>query len=231
MRNRFTMILTLVVFLAIPAGFASAANDKQLLGLWDDLGTVDEGKATLAVLTLAKMPEQTISFLKTRLQPIVASEERIAGWIGQLDDEQRSKRSEAAEELLWLGDYARPALQEALEGELSARVRARIVEILENLPESTKPDPFRDRLRGSNVAVSNINGQVEIIIDGKPLNLGQVQRKDPQRRDSWLRATRAIALLESLGGDEAVSILEKLAEGEPDAAPTREARIALKRLD
>jgi RNA polymerase sigma factor (sigma-70 family) len=47
---------------------------------------------------------------------------------------------------------------------------------------------------------------------------------------AWLRAVRAVALLESIGTPEARAILETLATGEVEALPTQEARAALERL-
>jgi RNA polymerase sigma factor (sigma-70 family) len=52
----------------------------------------------------------------------------------------------------------------------------------------------------------------------------------PGPSGAWLRAVRAVALLESIGTAEARSILESLAAGEADALPTQEARAALERL-
>ena len=227
-------LLFMVAFLGLVAcqtGEAQVVVDKNTLGLWDDLGSLDESKSSRALLGLSKTPGPTLALLKEKLQPIEADGEKVTTLIRRLDDEQRSRRLDAAESLLWLGEFARPALQNALDGDLTDRARSRISEILENLPGSTRNDPLRDGLRGSNVAVSSVNGQVEIMIDGKPLNLSKSQKNDPQRRDPWLRATRAISLLESLGGEEAAAVLENLASGEPGATPTREARIALKNLD
>ena len=231
MRTVLLMALMQAVVLTGSVVLAYEANDRQLLGYWDDLGSTDEGRAARALIGLTKTPEATVAFLKERLQPVKADPARIEELITQLDDDQRARRQEAAEQLLWLGEFARPALQNALDGTPSDRVRVRITEIFENLPGSTRNDSLRTGLRGNNVAVSSITGQVEITIDGKPLDLGRLQRNDPQRRDPWLRATRVIALLESLGGEEAESILERLAEGEPEATPTVEARIALRNLE
>jgi RNA polymerase sigma factor (sigma-70 family) len=52
----------------------------------------------------------------------------------------------------------------------------------------------------------------------------------PGPSGAWLRAVRAIALLESIGTPEARAILETLAAGEAEALPTQEARAALQRL-
>jgi hypothetical protein len=47
---------------------------------------------------------------------------------------------------------------------------------------------------------------------------------------SWIRAARAVAVLEHIGSPEACEVLRAIAGGEPDALPTGEARAALERL-
>jgi hypothetical protein len=45
----------------------------------------------------------------------------------------------------------------------------------------------------------------------------------------WLRAVRAIAILEDISTPEAKAIIEELAKGEADALPTEKAKAALER--
>jgi RNA polymerase sigma factor (sigma-70 family) len=53
-------------------------------------------------------------------------------------------------------------------------------------------------------------------------------RKGPS--SAWLRSARAVAVLETIGGDDARKLLEGLAKGQADALPTRAAKAALDRL-
>jgi hypothetical protein len=46
-----------------------------------------------------------------------------------------------------------------------------------------------------------------------------------------LRSIRAIEILERIGSEEAIQLLEKLATGEPQVSLTQEAKQALKRLN
>ena len=53
----------------------------------------------------------------------------------------------------------------------------------------------------------------------------------PPKDGERLRKIRAVEVLESIGTAEAHAILKHLAAGEPKAALTREAKVALGRLD
>src|SRR5262249_20573952 len=50
------------------------------------------------------------------------------------------------------------------------------------------------------------------------------------RKATWVRVTRAIAVLEFVGTLEARAILDEMASGHPDAAPTKAAKLAGDRL-
>ena len=47
----------------------------------------------------------------------------------------------------------------------------------------------------------------------------------------WVRATRAIVILESIGTPEAVAIIKDMSTGHPDAGPTHAAAEALDALN
>ncbi len=49
-------------------------------------------------------------------------------------------------------------------------------------------------------------------------------------RTKWTRCVRALMLLEHVGTPEAVAVLRAMAQGHPDAQPTRVAKEALQRI-
>ena len=91
--------------------------------------------------------------------------------------------------------------------------------------------------QANSVEVKNVNGKVDIVINGKPLNFADLAKagapapNPPAPNPQWIRAGRAISLLESFQTPEARAILEEIANrGEPEAGPTLEAKTALKRM-
>jgi hypothetical protein len=70
------------------------------------------------------------------------------------------------------------------------------------------------------------------MIDGQVIDLNAVGQPAPPPRPNtqWLRAARAVALLETIATPEAQRVLEHLAGGEAEAPPTQQAKAALERL-
>jgi RNA polymerase sigma factor (sigma-70 family) len=209
-------------------------SNPQLEVLWADLSSTDEGKAARALLGLAATPRETSAFLKEHLKPVKADSARVAHWMSRLDSAKFKERELAAQELEYLGKYIKAELEKAHAGNASEEAKVRIKHLLEKLPVDTKATPPAGPAAALNnarsVQVTNINGQVQIRIDGKLLDLtppAPVVRPGPSRL--WIRAVRAIAVLEHLGSPEAMELLRTLAAGEPDALPTIAARDALGR--
>jgi RNA polymerase sigma factor (sigma-70 family) len=210
-----------------------AANERQLESLWNDLAATDEARVSRALLAFAAIPaKDCTAFLKDRLKPVVVNPDRVKMWLAELDSENFVGREAASRELEYLGVLAKPLLEKHLEGEASVEAKARVRRLLEQLPtEEKNPMPLAG-LQGKSVEVQNINGVVRILVDGKPLDLTALTKPAAASRPNtqWLRAVRAVSILESCATAEARAVLQAVAGGEADAAPTREAREALQRL-
>lgn len=217
---------------------AAQANSEAW---WNDLASNDEAKASRALLAFSSDPKAATAFFKERLRPVKVDADKIRKLAAQIDNGNFGVRDAATknlrEEVDNLGRFAKPVLEEYLKSEISLEARRRIETILAQIPRDAKsaekaavdPPPV-----GRNVSVRTVNGQVQIVIDGTTYDLAAVVKKSPDHSASpfrpWLRAVRAIALLESFRTPEARMLLESLAIGEPEAAPTQEALNALKRL-
>jgi hypothetical protein len=205
----------------------------RLAKAWDDLTSEDEGVASRALLTLAAAPKDAVALLKARLVPVKVDAARVKKLIEQLNDDEFDKREDAARELEYLGRFAKPHLQKALEDSPPAETKKRLTALLERIPpEGKDKEKEAPNLMGRNVSVSSRNGKIEILIDGKRLALEALAKPVVYPVNvRWLRAVRAVALLETVGSPEARAVLKKMAAGEKGAKPTDEAAAALARLE
>src|SRR4051794_9911365 len=137
--------------------------------LWADLASQDDGDASRALLALAATPKETVALLAARLAPVKADAARVGKLLEQLDDGDFDKRAAAKRELEYLDRFAKPLLTKALDGDVSPEVKKSIGDLLKRLPPEGKQEA--PKFRGGNVSVMNRNGQIEITIDGKKLDL------------------------------------------------------------
>jgi WD40 repeat protein len=167
---------------AAPAGPLTA---KSRDALWDDLAGDDATKAYAAIDRLAARPGDGTALLRERLRPAVGfPQDKFKRLLAALDADDFEVREAAARQLAESEELLEAPLRAALEGDLTAEQRFRIVGILK-----AAAGPSAETLRG-------------------------------------LRGVRALAWA---GTPAAREVLEKLADGGPDAALTREARSALTR--
>jgi hypothetical protein len=217
-----------VLFVLCAVGTCAAADPPSRLdGHWADLASPDEARATRAALSLAATKE-AVSFLKDHLKPVKVDPKRLAQLIAQLDSEEFTKREEAAAELDYYGKFIKADLEKAKTDNASAEVKKRVQGLLDRSAGETADPAAAPALAGRSVSVSNVNGKVTILIDGKPLDL--TPKSPPAPRPAWVRAARAAAVLEHVGTPEARKVLEGMADGEAEAPPTKAAKEALDRL-
>lgn len=203
-------------------------EQPKVSDLWDRLAKPDEGEATRAILALAARPKEAVALLGQNLKAVKVDKAKVAAWIEQLGDETFARREEAMRELAHLGKFVKADLEKAADSK-DAEVKKRVASLLGRIPDDAKKAAKGAALRGRNVQVMNINGQITITIDGKVLDLTPPVPPKPDL--VALQTTRGIALLEHIGTPEARKILARLADGEADADTTKAAKAALGRLE
>lgn len=216
---------------------AAAADDKTAQA-WADLTGTDDVKIARAILTLGGTPKETVQFLKGNLYPVKADAKRVEKLIADLDSDKYPVREAAAQQLEYLGKYIKADLEKAAADGKSEEVKRRAKQLLERLPsDGKKKDPAAPaggKNGAQNVQVQNNNGQIRIIVNGAvidpnaPAAAAKMLPMGPS--PMWIRATRAIAILEHVATPEAKQLLEAIAGGEADALPTQQAKAALARM-
>ena len=220
--------MTTAILLALAGLFRA---DAGLDALWADLASDNEGKAARAVLRFAAKGKDATAYLGLKLRAVKADAREIAAWLKQLDSDEFDEREKGSEALGYLGKSVKPALEKALEDKPSPELRRRILVILDRLAREAPPRPAEaPRLGGGAFQIQNINGKVTIKINGRELDLTPRVIEKPGTRPEWQRAARATAVLEHLDSPEARKLLEKLADGDAEALPTKAAKEALDRL-
>ncbi|MGE3805935.1 MAG: hypothetical protein AB7K24_14780 [Gemmataceae bacterium] len=216
-----------------PVSSPGAGKNADLDKLWNDLASSEDGKVARALLGLSAAPDKTMALLKERLLPVRVDEQTINRLVTDLDSDDFMTREKAFAHLEYFGKYAKPPLEKVLKGMPSAEVKRRIEQLFAKLPQSdaerknaaVPPAPGQP----VQVQVQIINGRVIQKINGVEVN-PQAPPGPTGPSPQWLRAARAVALLEHLNTPEARKLLEALAAGEADALPTKEAKAALDRL-
>lgn len=130
--------------LVLLAGTADAPKppatltDQELAAMWGDLARADDDgvrKAYQVIVRLVQTPTQAIPFLKARLRPAEAPDDKkVAGWIADLDSDDFAVRDKATTELEMLGALAMPAVKAKLTAQVpSLEARRRLERLVEKV--------------------------------------------------------------------------------------------------
>jgi len=200
---------------------------KELDVLWADLLSPDELTAGSALLKCATRPEDTVDYLKDKLSPLNLSKKRAKRLLAELAGDDVKAVRAAFAELMYFDPRLALGIEELCDALCDPHVSRRLGEVLCDLPLGAfwrrqwhfhSPD---NKVYRFNHGEEIQNRDIAIAVAG----IGTHGRKL-----SWVRAVRAVALLEQIATRGAVKILEDLATGHPEAAPTKAAKVALERL-
>jgi dipeptidyl aminopeptidase/acylaminoacyl peptidase len=105
--------------------------NEDLEKRWGELADSEAPRAFRAIRAFVREPEQTVPFLKSRLQPVFLAEPpRVHELIATLDSDRFKDRQEATEELAMQVELVEPALRQTQSDSASAEVRRRLEQIL-----------------------------------------------------------------------------------------------------
>lgn len=211
---------------AAPVPADKEAKKKELDTLWADLYK-DEPAASTALLKLFKQPEHTVPFLKAKLRPLKLDADRCKELLKELGSDDEKTWKAAWDELDYLDPRLAIDLQTLMNDVTDNPSRSRMVELCsERKADSLAGQAIQIRPVGNDGFNFSSNGG-SWWAEHKIERIGS-HFWNPKR--SWTRAARGVAILEQLATPEAVKVLELLADGHPDAFPTKGAKESLDRL-
>jgi hypothetical protein len=209
---------------AAPGREKAAADEAQMDVWWADLEKT-EAEATRSLLKFSAQPKPTVAYLKKKMKPLKIDAARVRSLIVKLASDKEDVWKPAFDEFEYLDPRLAIDLETLMKEVTEAPARQRLVEVLSGNKAGA--------LQGMDVHLRELN-------NGEGFNFfsdkgswwaeHRVERINAAGwaiRRSWVRAVRAIVLLEHIGTPQAVAILQDMAGGQPDAQPTRTARAAI----
>lgn len=239
----------LPVSLAAPVPAESAeVKSKKLDELWTMLLSPDEAVASRALLELASRPKGEVTiFLGAKLPPLKVTKDRAEKLVAELGDDKVEVAQKAFDALREFDPRMILTVEEMLKNIPEGRQQLRLMSLLIGAAlDSYDNCKLTYRTSQSETAKSGREtcGQVSIeYLPGHamhdPLNKTRSgtavaetvkEVSDWKANRNWIRATRAVMILEHLGTADAIKVLEVVATGHADASPTIAAKEALARL-
>lgn len=205
-----------------------SADESPLEPFWADLEK-GPAEATRAILKLSDQPT-AVGFLKEQLKPLKIDADFVKTLIQLLGSEDEGEWKTAFEELEYFDPRLAIPLETLMDDVTEYPARSRLVEVLSGREaESLKGKKIELRpLRGGegfNFFAQNFGSWWA---EHRVSELNAKGWGNPKKK--WTRAVRAIVLLEHIATPDALAILKDMAQGDPDAQPTRQAKESLAKL-
>ena len=135
--------------LAAPETYGKSLTDEALTAHWTTLAAEDAAAAYRAVQALAADPARSVPYLRQRLHPVPAIDDKqVARLITDLDSDRFEVRDRATKELEKLGEQALHAVRKALEGEPTLETKRRLERLVDEQERgnwSVSPERLRTR--------------------------------------------------------------------------------------
>jgi len=159
--------------LGAPAAATPPLAAQELDACWSDLANPDAAQAYRAMRRLVTAGAQSVAYVKDRLRPVTAEEERhFQDLLPMLDSERFAERDTATEELKKAGVLAEPALREWQLKKLSLESNRRLGPLLENLHEGRASGASLRTLRAlevlEQIATTEARAVLEVLAKGAP---------------------------------------------------------------
>ena len=220
------LMLSLSLTAPVPA-IDPAALKKEQEAAWSDLAA-EEKTASRALLKLSNRPVETVTFLKSKMKPLLIDEATVKKLIADLASDDDKVWKPAFETFEYFDPRLAKTLQASFDESTPGLGRQRLV--------AAMGDYQADGWIGKDIKLrSTGDDSFNFSADGgswwaehKVSRLGSSRWGTTKR--NWTRAERAVILLEHIGTPDAITVLKTMATGHAEAAPTVTAKESLKRL-
>ena len=211
---------------------ALLAAEDPMLASWDQLAEF-EPFCTKALLDFSAKPDQTVAFLKERLKPLKLEQAELEEMVKALGSDDEKVWKPVVERMQYFDPRLAMEVEPMLELADNITAKRRLIEILCDLKEGTIKDAsFTIRrvnnqylyfqMQAANGVFRSYSATPKVSQLDTPTGTG--------RKKQWLRADRAVVLLQHIATPDAIAILKDMATGNPDAQPTKIARAAVDSL-
>jgi hypothetical protein len=211
-----------------PAAPAPEVAGARMEAWWDDLQK-GEFEATRAILEFSARPNEAVAFLARRMKPLKIDADRVKDLIEMLKSDQEEAWMPAFEYLEYFDPRLAIDLPVLMLEVTDLRARQRIVEVMSGRKAGS--------LEGKEVSLKKLSRADGFNFSSDRGSWWAEHRVDrinsdswSNRKKKWTRAVRAIALLEHIGTSDAIAILKAMANGHPEAQPTKAAKQALEQV-
>lgn len=217
-----------------PTPIDKQALVKQYEAQWKDLAA-DESTATRALLRLSTRPDDAVALFDAKLKPLKIDEKAVRALLKDLSSEKEDVWKKAFETLDYFDPRLAIDLPTLMNDVTEYPARSRLYAVLSGYIAADKADAIDGAITLRQHADEKGEPYYNFVIkNGSTWAEHKVERINSTnygtRRTPWVRAVRAISLLEHVGTPAAVSLLKDLATGHPDAQPTKAAKEALGRM-
>lgn len=207
---------------------AADAKTATVQAAWEDL-LKEEPHASSALLRMASQPDATVALLREQLAPATLTMDELLELLAALESEDEAVWRPAAERMQYYDPRLAMGLEELMDMVEKNPARSRLVHILSgrNSYQLTYENiELRKYGEGDDVSFNFYDSDARSSWWAEH----RIERINDQHLTTnahWLRAVRAIVLLEHIGTPEARAVVDGLATGHPDAQPTRAAKDAI----
>jgi formylglycine-generating enzyme required for sulfatase activity len=183
---------------------------------WTDLEKLDP-EASRTLLKVAAKPQEAVAFLGKKMRPLKIDAGQVKTLLLKLGSDKEEVWKPAFEELEYFDPRLAIDLETLMKDVTDSPARQRMVELLGSEPAGSQ--------QGKQIILRREGPDQFSFFDGHASwwaehQVSRIKSGFWRPKKKWLRALRAMMLLERISTSDALAILKEMATGHPDVQPT-----------